>query len=190
MTPNAARGGPRAAELGRMLATLFWVVAATVAVVAGLGALPRWLARDARAPDAPVSVAEAERRLGASLFLPAFYPDRLSWPPAEVRVSGGRGGSARLRFRPRDAGDAPVVLIQSAEPGEPVRPDLLGDRRVLSRSRTRVGDWPAEFSSVLVDGEGWQELSWEVDGRSIVLRSQGDVEEMYRMAHSVRREGR
>jgi hypothetical protein len=191
MTPHAARGGPRAAELARMLATLFWVAAATVAVVAVLGALPRWLAgEEGEAAAYPATVAEAERRLGSSLFLPAFYPSRLAWPPAEVRVAGGRGGSARLLFRPRVAGDAPVVLLQSVEPGEPVRADLVGDRRALSWSRTQVGERPAGYASVLVDGEGWHELSWQVDGRPLVLRSRGDVEELYRMAHSVRREGR
>jgi hypothetical protein len=173
-----------------MLATLFWVVAATVGIVAGLGALPRWLAPEGAEATVPLTVAEAEQRLGSSLFLPAFYPARLSWPPAEIRVSGGRGGSVRLLFQPHQAGDAPVVLLQSVVPGEPVGPDLVGGRRVLSWSRTRVGDWPAGYASVLVEGEGWHELSWEVEGRSLVLRSRGDVEEMYRMAHSVRREGR
>jgi hypothetical protein len=190
MSPNAARVGPHAAELARMLVTLFWVVLATVALVAGLGAVPRWLAGEGKGPGLAVSVPEAERRLGSSLFLPAFFPDRLAWPPAEVRVAGGRGGSARLALQPREAGGAPVVLLQSVEPGDPVAPELIGDRRVLSASRTRVGDLPAEFASVLVDGEGWQELSWEVDGRRLVLRSRGELEELYRMAHSVRREGR
>jgi hypothetical protein len=190
MTPNAARAGPHAAELARMLATLLWVVAATAFLVAGLGALPGWLAGEGRGPAFAGSVPEAERRLGSSLFLPAFFPERLAWPPEQVRVAGGRGGSARLAFRAREAGGAPLVLLQSVEPGEPVAPELLGDRRVLSAIRTRVGERPAEFASVIVDGEGWQELSWEVDGRRLVLRSRGDLEELYRMAHSVRREGR
>jgi len=190
MTPNAARVGPPAAELARMIVTLFWVVLATVALLAGLGAVPRWLAGEAKGPAFIASVPEAERRLGSSLFLPAFFPDRLAWPPGEIRVAGGHGGSARIAFQPREEGGAPVVMLQSVEPGEPVAPDLIGDRRVLSSSRTRVGERPAEFASVLVDGEGWQELSWEEDGRRLVLRSRGDLEELYRMAHSVRREGR
>ncbi|HSN90505.1 MAG TPA: hypothetical protein VLS93_04695 [Anaeromyxobacteraceae bacterium] len=190
MTPNAERAGPPAAELARMLVTLFWVVAATLVLLAGLGALPRWLAGEEKGPVLAGSVPVAERRLGSSLFLPAYFPDRLAWPPGEVRVSGGPGGSARLVFRPREAVGSPVVLLQSVEAGEPVAPDLVGDRRVLSSSRTRVGERPAEFASVLVEGEGWQELTWEVEGRRLVLRSRGDLEELYRMAHSVRREGR
>jgi hypothetical protein len=42
---------------------------------------------------------------------------------------------------------------------------------------------------VLVDGAAWEELRWERDGRAMILRTQGDVEELFRMARSAHREG-
>jgi hypothetical protein len=189
MTPTAARAGAPAAELARMLATLLWVVLATGATLAGLGAIPGWLAGDEAGIVRATSVADAERRVGAWLFLPAFFPDRLAWPPA-VRVAGGRGGSVELGFLPRDGGEPAVQLFQSVTPGEPVAEALLGPFRVLSESPTRVGTRPARISTVLAHGTTWSELSWQEGGRELRLRSRGDVDELYRMAHSARREGR
>jgi hypothetical protein len=190
MTPSAARAAPPAAELARMLATLAWVVATTAILLAALGAIPGRIVGEARGVRRAATVEEAERRAGAALFLPAYFPQRLVWPPSEVRLAGGRGGSVRLVFRSRDAREGPITLLQSVAAGEEIAPELLGDRRVLQVSRTTVGKRPAEIATVLHGGESWRELSWQVDGRALILRSRGDVDELYRMAHSARREGR
>jgi hypothetical protein len=184
MSQRAGRG----LEVARMLATLAYVVAATGAALAGLGALPRWLAGDSAA-SRRVSLDEAERRLGARLPLPAYYPERLAWPPAEIRVAGGRQGAARLKFDARDGG-APVELVAAAEAGSPIPAALLEGRTVLSTRTTTVGVRPATLASVLVDGVSWQELAFEVDGRAVLLRTRGDLDELVRMAKSLHIEGR
>lgn len=188
MSEGAQRAGPGALELARMVATLAYVVAATGAALAGLGALPRWIAGDAAA-SRRVTLDEAERRLGARLPLPAYYPDRLAWPPAEIRVAGGRQGAARLRFAARDGG-APLELLAAAEPAFPIPASLLEDRTVLSSRKTTVGIHPATLASVLVEGVSWQELAFEVDGRAVLLRTRGDLDELVRMAKSLHIEGR
>ncbi len=188
MGEAADRAGRSAPELARMLATLMWVVGSTAGAIAVLGALPRWIAGDSAASRA-LTVDEAERRLGTRLPLPAFYPERLAWPPAEIRVAGGRGGSARLRFAPRQAG-APVELIAAADPARPIDASLLEDRNLVSERRTTVGPRPATLASVLVDGVSWQELSLELDGRQVILRTRGDLDELVRMAKSLHIEGR
>jgi hypothetical protein len=38
---------------------------------------------------------------------------------------------------------------------------------------------------VSVDGTVWQELAFDVDGRMVLLRSRGDLDELYRIAHSL-----
>jgi hypothetical protein len=135
-------------------------------------------------------IAEAERRLGSSLFLPAYFPARLVWPPAEIRIAGGRGGSARVALAARGEPGHELVLLQSLTPGAPVAAELLGGPRVLSTRPTTLGGHPAQMSTVLVGGLAWSELSWVEDGREIRLRSRGELDELYRMAHSARREGR
>ncbi|HTN51181.1 MAG TPA: hypothetical protein VML50_02160 [Anaeromyxobacter sp.] len=176
-------------ELARMLAALVWVVAASAAVLAGLGALPGWIAGEARAVARVRSVDEAERRLGARLALPAYFPQRLAWPPAAVRVAGGRGGSAAIEVAGRDGAPA-LLLLQATEEGGEIAAALLGERTVVSTRRAAVGSVPATLAAVLVEGRPWEELSWQVGGRAVVLRSCGGEEELFRIAHSVRREGR
>jgi len=61
---------------------------------------------------------------------------------------------------------------------------------VLSSRKTTVGVHPATLASVLVDGVSWQELAFEVDGRAVLLRTQGDLDELVRMAKSLHIEGR
>jgi hypothetical protein len=61
---------------------------------------------------------------------------------------------------------------------------------VVSSRRAAVGSVPATLAAVLVDGRPWEELSWQIGGRAVVLRSRGGEEELFRIAHGLRREGR
>jgi hypothetical protein len=169
-------------ELARMLATLAWVVGGAALLLGLLGAVPGWLAGGAGARAAG-SIQEAEARLGARVLLPAYQPARLGWPPAEIRTAGGRRGSVRLRLAPREG--APVELVQSTDPGRAIDPALLADRNVLSERRTRIGNLPATLASVTLEGTVWQELSFDVDGRAVLLRTRGELDELYRIAHSL-----
>ena len=172
-----------------MLAALAWVAAATVLTLAGLGALPGWLAGEPRDVRRVASVEAAERWLGARLASPSYFPARLGWPPAEVQVAGGRGGSAAFTFRARSGQGPDVELLQATAPGVPIPPALLAVGSELSATRATVGGRPATLARVLVEGKTWVELRWERDGRAMVLRTQGDVEELLRMARSAHREG-
>jgi hypothetical protein len=185
-------GGPAAAgrggELFRMCATFVWILGATVATVAGLGAIPGWVAGESRALRHASTIQEAERRLGARVLVPGYFPERLEWPPAEIHVAGGRRGSVLLAFTARDGG-AGVQLLQATRDGEPIRPELLQDRTVLRSGRAVVGSAPGTISDVLVGGQLARELAWELHGRAVILRSAGDIEELFRMARSAHREG-
>ncbi|HEY6098216.1 MAG TPA: hypothetical protein VIW03_02220, partial [Anaeromyxobacter sp.] len=151
LTEGAARAGEPGSELARMCATFAWILAATVVAVAGLGAVPGWMAGESRALRHARTIEEAERRLGARVLVPGYFPERLAWPPAEIRVAGGRRGSVLLAFAARDGG-APVEILEATRDGEPIAPDLLGGRTVLGSSRTVLGHVPATLSDVLVGG--------------------------------------
>lgn len=185
MTTSVSRAAQTGAgaELARMLGTLLWIVALAAGALGVVGALPRWLGVD-DGPGRVATVEEAERRLGARLVLPAYYPQRLAWPPEEIRVSGGRRGSFRLRLAARDGG-APLVFLAAVRPGEPIAPELLGERTIVGERRLAIGPHPARLASVLVDGLSWQELSWEVDGHAVILRSRADIDELVRIARSL-----
>jgi hypothetical protein len=171
-----------------MCASFAWILAATVITVGALGAIPGWIAGESRGLRHVRTIEEAERRLGARVLVPGYFPERLAWPPAEIRVAGGRRGSVRLAFAAKDGG-AGVEILEATRDGEPIRPELLQDRTVLRSSRAVIGSAPGSISDVLSDGHPAKELAWELHGRAVILRSSGDVEELFRMAKSAHREG-
>ncbi len=185
---GAERAGGAGIELTRMLASLVWVLGATVATIAALGAAPRWITGESRALRGVPTIQEAERRLGARVLVPGYFPDHLAWPPAEIHVAGGRRGSVRLAIAARDGG-AGVEILEATRDDEPIAPDLLRDRTVLRTDRTSVGSQPATISDVLVDGRPAREIAWTLHGRAMILRSAGDLDELFRMARSSHREG-
>lgn len=183
MTGSVTRAREAGLELARMLAALLWVAATSALVIAALGALPGWIAGEGSAVRHAGSVQEAERRLGAVLMLPGYFPQRLAWPPSEIRLAGGRRGSAALTIVDRTGAPA-IQILQSTAEGAEIAPPLLADRNVLRVQRTTVGPYPATLSAVLVAGQPWQELAWEQRGRAVLLRTRGDLDELYHMAHS------
>jgi hypothetical protein len=184
--PTETALGP---ELIRLLAALSWVVAATAVTLAGLGALPGWIAGEPHQVRTVASLEAAERSLGAGLALPSYFPAHLGWPPARIRVAGGVGGAVELTFRERAGGGDQLQLLQATTPGAPFPPDLEPSGTELSSSPATVANRPARLSRRTIDGEIWQQLRWERDGCTMVLRTRGDVEELFRMARSAHRRG-
>jgi hypothetical protein len=184
--PTTASPGP---ELIRLLAALSWVVAATAVTLAGLGALPGWIAGEPHQVRTVSTLEAAERSLGAGLALPSYFPAHLGWPPARIRVAGGVGGAVELTFRERAGGGDQLQLLHATTPGAAFPPDLEPPGTELSSSPATVASRPARLSRRTIDGEVWQQLSWERDGCKMVLRTRGDVEELFRMARSAHRRG-
>lgn len=188
VTTGADRAGGAGLELTRMLASLVWVLGATAATIAVLGAAPRWISGESRAVRGVATIQDAERRLGARVLVPGYFPDHLAWPPAEIHVAGGRRGSVRLAIAARDGGPG-VEILEATRDDEPIAPDLLQDRTVLRTQRTTLGPVPATISDVLVGGRPAREIAWTLHGRAMILRSAGDLDELFRMARSAHREG-
>jgi len=176
-------------ELLRLLGALAWVLLAATLGLAGLGALPGWLAGETHELRRVETVEAAERWVRSPVALPSYFPERLAWPPSEVRVAGGVGGAVALRFAARAPGGAPVELLQASTPGVPIPLDLLAEGSEISSARATVGGRPAILARVLVEGQAWEELRWERDGHAMVARTRGDLDELVRMAQSTHRPG-
>jgi hypothetical protein len=189
MTATVREHTTPAVELVKMFAILIWVAGATAVTLGILGRTPAWLAGEGRHVRIVETVDDAARRAGGRLYLPAYFPRRLAWPPERIRIAGGRGGSVALTFASSEDGLPSLVLFQATVPGEPVSPLLLGKARVLHESRTTVGNTPASIANVLADGASWQQLSWQVGGIQLVLRARSAEPELHRLAHGLRREG-
>jgi hypothetical protein len=184
---RAVGGGGAGLEVARMLATLVWVTGATIVALAVVGAMPGWITGDKGIVREALSVQDAERRLGARVLVPGYFPDRLIWPPRAIHVAGGRRGSVRLDLGARTGPG--ITIFEATREGDAIAPELLGDRTVLRSSRTAVGKLPATLSDVLVDGRLHRELAFAPGGWSVVLRTEGDVEELFRMARTSHRQG-
>jgi len=189
MTASAATARAAGPELLRMLVALGWVVAATAATLAGLGALPGWIAGEPHEVRTASSLEAAERSLGTGLALPSYFPAHLGWPPARIRVAGGKGGAIELTFRERAGGAEQLQLLQATTPGAPLPPAFDPPGSELSSSPTTVAGRPGRLSRRAIGGEVWQQLAWERDGRLMVLRTRGEVDELFRIAHSAHRRG-
>lgn len=176
-------------ELVKMFAILIWVSGATVVTLGALGRTPTWLVGEERTVKNVETVDDAARRVRARLYLPAYFPTRLAWPPDKVRVAGGKGGSVAVTFKSTEDGLPSLVVFQATVAGDAISPLLLGKPRVMYESRTRVGTIPATIANVVVDGAVWQQLSWQVDGIALVLRARSAEPEIHRLAHGLRREG-
>ncbi len=135
------------------------------------------------------TIDEAARRADARLYLPAYFPRRLAWPPDRIRIAGGRGGSVAVTFKSTEDGLPSLIVFQATKAGEPISPLLLGKADVLKRNRTTVGNIPAVMLSVVVDGAVWQQLEWQLDGIPVVLRARSAEPEIHKLAHGLRREG-
>jgi hypothetical protein len=176
-------------ELVKMVAILIWVSGATAVLLGALGKTPGWLVGEERQVKNVESIDDAARRVHARLYLPAYFPRRLAWPPETIRVAGGRGGSVAVTFKSTEDGLPSLIVFQSTVPGDSISPLLLGKPRVMHENRTRVGTIPATIADVVIDGAVWQQLTWQIDGIALVLRARSSEPEIHRLAHGVRREG-
>ncbi len=189
MTATAREPTSTFVELVKMLVILIWVSGATAGALGLLGRTPSWIAGEERQVRDLETVDDAARRVRARLYLPAYFPKRLAWPPERVRVAGGRGGSVAVTFKSADDGLPSLIVFQATVPGDAISPLLLGKPRVMYESKTRVGTIPAVISNVVIDGAVWQQLAWQIDGIPLVLRARSAEPEIHRLAHGLRREG-
>jgi hypothetical protein len=160
------------------------VFAAAAALLAALDAVPAMVGGQPREVRRARTVDDVERRLRARLVLPAYFPARLAWPPERIRYVLSPPGAVALTVAARGQG-AGLLLAQTILPG-PIPGRLLPEAQELDRSPVPVGPAAGVLSRVIEDGEMRWQLTWQQGGRSLLLRSEGSVDELLRMARSAR----
>ncbi len=155
-------------------AVILYAVDAVPAIVTGE---PRYVRRAA-------SVQEVERRLRARLVLPYYFPNTYVWPPRKVRYAVGPPAAAAVTADGRD-GDRRLLVAETLSAG-PIPPQILPEAQVIHSSPIAVGPYPGTLSRVVEDGQvGWQ-ITWQQQGRNLLVRSRGSIEELLRIARSAR----
>ncbi len=175
-----------AREVLRSAAWLVVVLGVTVGVLAFVDSLPAWLNGGDRGLRPVRTLEDAERGVRARLVLPAYFPDTIAWPPARILVLPGAPPAVLMQFRTRADGALHLVLAQTV--GEGDVPDRLLPRAApVDEAVVAMGAGDGALRRIVgPDGEIWRELAWHQDGRGVVARSRGTVEELLRMARSAR----
>jgi len=134
------------------------------------------------------SIEEAERALGARIWLPAYYPDSLAWPPARVDAWPGPPVSVAVHIGGRRDTRERLVVVQSIGGRAGAPPPLLPPAQVLATAEVVVGDRTALLTRVVAgDGEVMHDVSWEHGERRLTLRFHGPVEQLLLIAGSLER---
>jgi hypothetical protein len=168
-----------------MLGTWLIVVAAAAVGLRVADALPRVALGIPRGVSRAASIADLERATGWRMPVPAYYPDSIEWPPVELRMHAG--GSAAIWCRQRPAGGIAMILASAPAAAGGVAGALLPDAVELQREEAVLGPHPALVSRVR-DAEGavWQQVQWRAGGRIILIRYRGTLDQLLKMAGSIR----
>jgi len=180
----STRAPGRLAELARTVWGLVVVLAVAGALLSALDTVPALVGGEPREVRRARTVDDVERRLRTRLVLPAYFPARLAWPPERIRYVASAPGAVALTVAARGQG-AGLLLAQTVRPG-PIPGRLVPQVQELDRSPVPVGPAAGVLSRVIEDGEMRWQLAWQQGGRSLLLRSEGSVDELLRMARSAR----
>lgn len=172
-----------------MIARYLLVMSVAAAGLAVLDRVPAWLTGATHGARVYPTIAAAEEALGASLWLPAYYPDVLAWPPERVEATAEpRVAAIRIADRQRRA--ERLVICQSIGAVAPAAgfPELLPPAEEVSAAEVKVDGHPARLARLMTPGGRIvHDLSWAQDGRRVTMRYEGTVVDLLRMAASMGR---
>lgn len=171
------------------LGTFAGVMLATTVTLAALNTLPDWLANNPMRVRSAPSVAAAEANLGQGLWLPAYYPQWLAWPPADVHYVTGPPSIVGVELRARDTSEPVMRYVQTSIASASVPELMLPPAERSDESSVRVSGHAATLATIrLADGTRWRELAWSDGDARFVMRYHGHDADVLRMARSLRKE--
>ncbi len=139
------------------------------------------------------SVARAEAALGVSLWLPAWVPPGVAWPPRRIECVAEAPLTVRAIADLRGGAGATFELTQAlgADASAGGTPDSPVSTAATPVAVNGEGHLQVERAP---DGRTWRRVTWAREGRRLTLRAPLDTEELLRAARSVgppagRREG-
>ena len=167
-----------------------WLLLAAgfVAVLKAADRVPAVLAGTPHGARVYGSVAEAERAIGASIWVPSSYPESLAWPPSRVDAWPGPPTSVAIHVKARSDGRERFVLVQSIGAPAAAPAVLLEPVEVLMTLAVPIGRQKAALARVVAPGgQVLHDLSWDEGSRRLTMRYAGPVEELLLIAASLER---
>ena len=161
------------------------VVLSAAFVLRVADALPRVALGVPRGVERASDVAGLERASGLRMPVPAYFPDSLEWPPAELRTH--TGGSAAIWCRQRPAGPVALIVATARAGPQGIADAVLPSSVELQREDGSLGGRLASVSRVRdADGAVWQQVQWQTPDRIVLVRYRGTLDELLKIAGSVR----
>ena len=175
-------------EAARAIGGLALVLAAAALALRALDAVPRLVTGEHPGVVRYQSIDGAEHALGVRLFVPAFFPDTLRWPPSSIRVFEGPPACAALAFDGHDGESERLLLFQAPGARASIAMALMPSARVLHQAQVDLAVGSATLFRVeLADGRTGNDLIWYRPDETVALRYEGAADELVRIAHSLRR---
>lgn len=175
-------------EAVSLIGSLVVVVALAGGALRALDAVPHLLTGERKGVTRVQSIDGAERVLGVRLFLPAFFPDTLQWPPASIRVYAGPPASSALAFAGRDGTPDRLMIFQAPGPLASVAMTLMPAVHTLHQTDVEMPEGSAVLLRVeFPDGRIGNDLVWYRPNETLALRYMGRADELVTIARSLRR---
>lgn len=165
----------------------FIVFAIMVTVVLGALRLLSWIPEAVQGGTLRrfESIEEAKGHLKLSLYLPAFYPDSIRWPPLLISGQTIPYPAVLTEFSAKDRDGVLLVITQTAKQHQPLR-----ERIRLASLREQVR-YPFKGRTALLevgaceDGKPCSRFSWEEGPFAISLTTKSAPMELVKMAESI-----
>jgi len=171
-------------------ASLLVVLAVTAVSLRVLDAVPRAITGLPRGVIRLSSLPDAARRFGIGIPAPSYLPDDVEWPPTSVLV--GRDASIAATSRHRPDGAAWLIIAGAPAWTGAIDPAILPPVTVLQETETVSGDGRTMTVERLLDSGGaiWHQASWHTHTRLLRVRGRGSLDDVLRIAESVRERNR
>ena len=181
---GVAPAPPPAPGLARLLGVWLLVVASAAFGLRVVDVVPRLVLGVPRGVVRAADLAQLERESGRRMPVPAYFPDSIEWPPAEVRMHAT--GSAAIWCRQRPAGGM-ALIVATAPPGmREIAAAVLPSSVDLQREGASLGARPAVIARVRdADGAVWQQVQWQTPAQIILVRYRGTLDQLLKIAGSV-----
>jgi hypothetical protein len=170
----------------RAVGQLVLVTAIVAVALRVLDSVPRFVTGLPRGVTQVRSLEALRQHVGFALPMPAYFPSTLEWPPRDIRVYRGQDIAVIVRQR---ATNEPALIVASAPSGAGgVQAPALPPATVLQTTDVPAGAGTAIRLQRVEDRARvvWHQATWHQAGRLTIVRYRGTVDELMRIAESLK----